>query len=205
MPVHEIDDDDASSRKDRRARGEFQHDEAGNVTSARIPMMLRDSVAMRDANRRAVQAAIKAERQRGVVDGSGSTAGLHRPGSRVAADRGAYDAVAEAYAQMIADKSEAWRAGPGGNQQDASAWGTEYAGAREGDACTVRAGAAEGYLEGGPGHIARVDGKLLCLPDQRAQRRPDSMSAADAEAIKQMAYDERVRAGEQAWKNLGRS
>ena len=207
MPtIVDIDDDDVSNRKARR-RGEFQYDESGNVTAARVPMMLRDS----DADRREVQRQIKADAARRevqhqiadrerVVDGAGDAGlALNRPGSRMLADRSAYDAVADAYDEMCRASSDAWKRGPGGHQ-DALAHGTEYAEGREGDPCTVCAGAAEGYLEGSPGHLARVDGKLVCVPDKR---RSDCMSPADAERIKKATYDEMCRAGEQAWKNLG--
>jgi len=136
---------------------------------------------------------------RHVHDGRHSEFGLNKPGPRY---NDAIDTskIARAYEAMVRDGEERWRAGPG--SQDASALGTEYAEGREGDPCTVRAGAAEGHLEGSPGHLGRVDGKLVCVPDKR---RTDSMSATDAERIKQAAYDEMCRAGEQAWKNLGRS
>ena len=81
--------------------------------------------------------------------------------------------------------------------------GTEYVGGQPGSPCTVRAGSVEGYLEGSPRHLARVDGKLVCVPDQRTPQRADSMSATDAEAIKEAAYRQRVADGQEAWKNLG--
>ena len=199
MPVLDIANDDVSSRKARRVLGEFQYDQHGSVVQARVPMMLRDSA---DANRREVQAAIKADRQRDVVDAAGGTAGLHRPGPRFASDASARDAAEQAYTQMVADSSDAWRRGPGGHQ-DASALGTEYVGGQPGSPCTVRAGSAEGYLEGSPGHLARIGGELMCVPDQQTPRRADSVSATDAEAIKEAAYRHRVADGQEAWKNSG--
>ena len=92
MPVHEIADDDASSRKDRRARGEFQYDERGDLLRARVPMMLRD------ADRREVQRQIKTdaarrELQRRIVDAAGNDGlALLKPGSRRLADASAYAA-----------------------------------------------------------------------------------------------------------------
>ena len=219
MPVHEIADDDASRRLKDRRRGEFQYDEFGNVTTARIPMMLRDA-AMRDADRREVQRQIKADRQR-VVDGAGNDGlALHRPGSRFAADAGLYDAAAKAYSEMVTRSENAWRDGPGGGQQDASSLGTEYGG-KPGDPCTVRSGAGRGWIEGGPGHLAcvNVEGEdvLICVPNAPSDRRSDNAPildwrttdlaklVRDAAAIKQQAYDEMCQAAEQAWKNLGRS
>ena len=202
MPVHEIADDDASSRKDRRARGEFQYDERGDLLRARVPMMLRD------ADRREVQRQIKAdaarrELQRRIVDAAGNDGlALLKPGSRRLADASAYADAEAAYEQATRDCENAWRRGPG--SQDALAHGTEYSG-HEGDPCTVRAGSAEGYLEGSPGHLARVDGKLVCVPNEPAPRRSDSMSASDAQATKDRAYDEMCRRSEDAWRHLGES
>ena len=58
-----------------------------------------------------------------------------------------------------------------------------------------------GHLEGSPGHLARVDGQLVCVPDKSA--RADSVSVSDAERIKDQAYDELCRRSEEAWRNLG--
>jgi hypothetical protein len=183
-----VDDDD-----DNDPNFEWITDRAGRRTK-----ILRDGGTMRVSF-------FDAMRARGlsmVHDGTDNPFALNKPGPRFAADASLYDEVARAYHEAGIAQADAWRRGPGGASQDASpALGTEPAGAREGDPCTVRAGAAEGYLEGAPGHLARVDGQLVCVPD--APRRTDSMSAADAEAIKQRAYDEMCRAGEQAWKNLG--
>ena len=176
-------------------------------------MMLRDA----DANRRAVQAAIKADRQH-VVDGSGGTADLHRPGSRFAADAGLYDAAAKAYSEMVTRSENAWRDGPGGGQQDASSLGTEYGG-KPGDPCTVRSGAGRGWIEGGPGHLAcvNVEGEdvLICVPNGPSDRRSDSTPVLDwrrmdlakllrdAGAVKQQAYEAARAESERAWMRLG--
>ena len=175
--------------------------------------MLRDA----DANRRAVQAAIKADRQH-VVDGSGGTADLHRPGSRFAADAGLYDAAAKAYSEMVTRSENAWRAGPGGGLQDASALGTEYNG-KPGDACTIRAGAVRGWIEGSPGHLAylNIEGEqvLMCVPNAPSDRRSDSTPVLDwrrmdlakllrdAGAVKQQAYEAARAETERAWMRLG--
>ena len=72
----------------------------------RVPMMARDSLSP-------VQQAIIADRQR-VVDAAGDAGlALHRPGSRMLADRSAYDAVADAYDEMCRASEVAWKAGPG--------------------------------------------------------------------------------------------
>ena len=176
-------------------------------------MMLRDA----DANRRAVQAAIKADRQH-VVDGSGGTADLNRPGSRFAADAGLYDAAAKAYSEMVTRSENAWRDGPGGGQQDASSLGTEYGG-KPGDPCTVRSGAGRGWIEGGPGHLAcvNVEGEdvLICVPNGPSDRRTDGVPALDwrtadlaklvrdAETVRLQAYEAACAESERAWMRLG--
>jgi hypothetical protein len=179
--VSDVDDDDSP------------FDERGRLKDGRtyrVRMHAKDSV----------QAAIMADRRSHVTDATGDSGlGLHRPGARFATDASLYDAAMEAYAQATCAAEEAWRKGPG--WQDASALGTGYSG-REGDPCTVRAGASEGYLEGSPGHLARVDGKLVCVPD-KPSRRADSMSIADAEAIKQRAWEDANREAAEAWKHLG--
>lgn len=47
--------------------------------------------------------------------------------------------------------------------------------------------------------LRTINDELRCVPDQRV----DSMSIADAEAIKQRAYDEMVKAKQEAWRHLG--
>jgi hypothetical protein len=146
----DVNDDDGSARTTRHPRGEFQYDQRGNVVAARVPMMLRDSAA-RDADRREVQRQIKTDSERReafadrhrIVDGSGSDGlALRRPGARRMADASLYDAPAEAYAAMVADGEAAWKRGPGGNQQDATAPSPVIDGART--ALDWRSGVAAG-------------------------------------------------------------
>jgi hypothetical protein len=73
-------------------------------------------MTMRDANSVAGQIAAS---KRVISDGSGNPLSLHRPGNRVLSDASAYDAVRAAFEQATADSENAWRAGPGGVQQDA--------------------------------------------------------------------------------------
>jgi len=92
--------------------------------------------------------------------------------------------------------------------------GTQYSG-KPGDACTVRAGASRGWIEGGPGHLAyvNVEGQdvLICVPNARSDRRTDSSPildwrtmdieklVRDAEAAKQEAYEAACAESERAW------
>jgi hypothetical protein len=152
-------------------------------------------MSARDSNTVAGQ--IAAANRAAIHDGAHSEFSLNRPGYRVS-DAVDHSAAEQAYDEMCQASADVWKRGSGGHQ-DTLAHGTEYAEGREGDPCSVRAGAAEGYLEGSPGHLARIDGKLV-VPDKR---RFDCMSAADAERTKKATYDEMCRAGEQAWKNLG--
>ncbi len=174
----------------------------------RVPVMLRDADTVR-GQIAATRAAIH--------DGAHSQYGLNRPGYRYndSVDR---SEAARAHQAMVLDAQERWRAGPGGGLQDASALGTEYSG-KPGDRCTVRAGAARGWMEGSPGHLAYVDVEgeevLMCVPDAPSDRRTDSTPildwhttdlaklVRDAEAIKQQAYEAACAESERAWMRLG--
>jgi hypothetical protein len=78
----------------------------------------------------------------------------------------------------------------------------EFRGAQEGDVCTVREG---GVGEGSPGHLRMVHGELRCVPDQRrTDAVPRTMSVADAQRIRDAAWEESVRADENAWRRPAR-
>jgi hypothetical protein len=78
----------------------------------------------------------------------------------------------------------------------------EFRGAQEGDVCTVREG---GVDEGSPGHLRMVGGKLTCVPDKRSQDAvPRTMSVADAQRIRDQAYEESVRREENEWRGPAR-
>ena len=184
---------------------------ADGVNAVRVRTMLRDA--------NTVGGQIARDRQR-VVDGGGGTAGLHRPGPRFASDAGLLDAARKAYEQRVADGEERWRAGPGGGLQDASVLGTAYSG-KPGDSCTVRAGAARGWIEGSPGHLVylNIEGEqvLICVPNRPSVRPSDSAPSLDwrttdlaklvrdAAAIKQQAYEAACADSERAWMRLGSS
>jgi hypothetical protein len=176
----------------------------------------------------------EAQRPLRVVDALGyDGVALCRPGSRhltagsATADSAVlavqHQNVTSAYLRATFDAENAWRRGPGSEDANTNALGTEFDNGREGDACTVRAGAAMGYMEGSPGHLVRVGGKLLCMPDMPMQqtnmptrraampmqqaivpaRRSDSVSTIDAEAIKRKAWEDAGREAAEAWRNLG--
>jgi hypothetical protein len=172
----------------------------------RVRMHARDSV----------QAAIAATEQR-IHDGTDNPFALNRPGYRYndSVDR---SESAQAYQTRVLDGQEQWRVGPGSDQLEASALGTEYSG-KPGGPCTVRAGAARGWIEGSPGHLAyvSVEGEevLMCVPDAPSDRRTDSTPildwrttdlgklVRDAGAIKQQAYEAACAERERAWMQLG--
>jgi hypothetical protein len=102
MPVREIDDDAFEWIVDHRGRP-AKIVKAG--VTYRVPMMARDSLSP-------VQQAIIADKQR-VVDGAGDAGfALNRPGSRMLADRSAYDECATAYQEMVERAERAWIDGP---------------------------------------------------------------------------------------------
>jgi hypothetical protein len=92
-----------------------------------------------------------------VNDGSDDAWALHRPGPRYLADATARNAanaeLAKAYAEYDADQSQRWRG--------AQAQGAEFVGAREGLQCTVQ-GPEYPHDYGSPGHLRRLDGRLIC-------------------------------------------
>jgi hypothetical protein len=126
---------------------------------------------------------------------------LHRPGARFLADDTVTDAAAIAYDEMKREQANAWRRGPQ-QQYDAGPPVGSYGpfeARRIGQPCTV---------DGQPGTlVASADGKwLLCQRSSRsgADSVPRSeMSLADAEAIKQQAYDEMRAAQRDAWRHPG--
>jgi hypothetical protein len=93
----------------------------------------------------------------------------HRPGF---VDAATNDARRErAYDTYETDLTNAWR-------KDAyEEWG------EEGDQCTVRDGGVE---EGGPGHLRRINGRLVCVPDRRGS---DTRDHATTMAELYDAYD----------------
>ena len=167
----------------------------------RVPMRLRDSAT--------VAGQIAATNRAAIHDRVHSAFGLHRPGYRLS-DAVDTSAAAQAYDEMCRASSEAWKAGPG-QQLDANPPANAYGPYEErllGTVCTLNG--ADGRLE------ASADGKwLICRPlDQRS----DSASAvldwrsgglaqlmAEAERIKQEAWEAAMRDSEQAWQRLGSS
>jgi hypothetical protein len=103
-------------------------------------------------------------------------AALHRPGFRFA-DQRAQQRVADARAAYETDLINSWR-------KDADEdWGDP------GDQCTVRSG---GVDEGAPGHLRRINGRLVCVPDDD----DDETERATGDArrrVRKTTYDPRGR------------
>ena len=127
----------------------------------------------------------KAARRFGLDDATA----LHRPGYKYCVDADARARVEEARAQWIQEMTDGWKTtAPGA---------VEFRGAQEGDVCTVREG---GVGEGGPGHLKRIGGKLVCVPGQRHDSLPRTMTAADAQPIRDAAYRQYCDELVNAWK-----
>jgi hypothetical protein len=127
-----------------------------------------------------------------VTDAHGGSAGLHRPGYRLAHGGGAADALqrdgaaadrAKAYALYDAEVRQAWRG------DDAEA----YAEGSEGSSCTVR-NERFPLKFGSEGTIRRVDGELICVPNN-PQARTDHATVMD-ELYQE--YDDEL---ENAWRS----
>jgi hypothetical protein len=158
--------------------------------SLRVPMMMRDSAddGLSDLQRSVCDHYAPLH----VVDAFGNSGlALQRPGARyLAAGEGTVDHATilaqernrtEARDDYIRETSDAWRNPP------------VIRDAQEGDVCTVRSGASRGWIEGSPGHLKMINGKLECVPDELQ----DGMDARDA------AYDAMVAELTSAWKGGG--
>jgi hypothetical protein len=150
----------------------------------RVPTMLMDANSL---NQRAV-----------MLD-----AALHRPGFRTIvedASGSVHDASAAAHRRRLQDVSKAkaeyldyitnaWKGEDAAFSDD-----EDYGPQTVGQVCTV---AAEDYPEqyGSPGHVRRVGGRYLCVPDRPNQSAPASDGRTvkqlmqDKERIMQVAYD----------------
>jgi hypothetical protein len=168
--------------------------------TSRVSMYMRDGLSP-------LQVAVMADRQR-LHDGSGDPLSLHRPGPRIndGIDR---TETARAYEQMCRDSAEAWRRGPGGQQDAGSAnYGYtpapglrvgEFIAGREGDECMTD--------DRSPGRLVSENGRLVCRATRRDSApawRPD-LSLPDSEAIKAQARAEAARDQAEAWRKLGSS
>ncbi len=113
----------------------------------------------------------------GLHDGHGGTP-FHRPGYIVdASDTDADERRRQMYATYDAEKAAEYLGGGG-------------EGSVENAVCTVR-NPQYPRAQGAPGHIRRVDGKLICVPDE-LQR--DALPARDGNmADVYAAYDARIR------------
>jgi len=174
MPVFDIDDPNATEVV-------IGHD-GKPVRVVRDKCVVRVPMRMRDAA--SVSGQIAADRQRVVDDFA-----LHKPGVRRLSDE-SYDASRAAYETMVRDRSEAWRAGPGGHDIGRDSGRPELGDGQHQDARRRRK-----TVERDP------QGRELATYEETEDAAP--LSVADAERIKREAWEQCVRDAEQAWKNLG--
>jgi hypothetical protein len=115
--------------------------------------------------------------------GNGGLA-LNRPGYRcLLEDDAGIHAKAEAQRQYLKDLQNAWR-GDAGNE-----------GMVEGAACIVR-NAEYPNDQGMPGHVRRIGGRLICVPDAPKASGNDAMPVSDIETAYRL-YSEEIS---QAWR-----
>jgi hypothetical protein len=147
-----------------------------------VSMMLKDGsmVELEDWQRDVIHAA-----RLGLDD----AAALHRPGARYCTDQAAADARERAYQESNRELQGAWRK-PVGNSES-GVGSHEFRGAQEGDQCTIN---------GAPGHLRMVKGKLECMPDERQDAAPRTMTMDEAQKIKDEAWLESIKDLESAWR-----
>jgi hypothetical protein len=133
-------------------------------------------------------AAMADQRPAIVHDGGG-----HKPGFVRPADASLRDEVERAYRERARDDAVAWRRGPPSGPSDITVTNTTsglLVGAREGDRCTVREGYQAGYVEGAPGRLQMIDGRLVCIADPPG--RTDALPTLDERACAYREYDQRM-------------
>jgi hypothetical protein len=113
-----------------------------------------------------------------VTDAAGGSEGLGRPGFRLNA---AHDAAARRrlYDQYDEDIGQQWKNPPQ----------MHFAG--EGDVCTVR-GPEYPDDEGSPGHLRRIKGKLVCVPDDNNNKTDALRARTPARAYAKPAEDHKL-------------
>jgi hypothetical protein len=166
--------------------------------TARVPVQLRDGIPAPPVRRRALDAAEHA------------ALNSCRHGFRYA--NTADDSMAErrawardAYTTHEYELANAWRNPPlglGRLRDDYGNGGRFGSVGREGDTCTVRDG---GVNEGAAGHLRRVGGRLVCVPDDEDDDPAFDDSAfndaqMDAEQYRELVYQEYARSISRAWR-----
>jgi hypothetical protein len=145
-----------------------------------VPMMLRDGTTVELENWQ--REVIWANRF-----GLDDAAALHRNGPRYNTDADARRRVEEARAEGIRDMCDAWKRKPAANSET-GVGSHEFRGQQPGDKCTIN---------GAPGHLNQ---RLECVPDQRQDAVPRTMTADAAQKIKDAAWLEMCRDLEGEWK-----
>jgi hypothetical protein len=116
--------------------------------------------------------------------------------------RDALDAIEAAYQEVELRDSEAWR--------HLASHGATSDGPRAGDECTVREGGGKYGVEGSPGRLREIDGKLVCVSTDHHDAMPEptgdaQLDAAYARAFAitdavERAYEMRRLDDENAWR-----
>ena len=140
----------------------------------RVSMMMRDGMSEMQRSVADAKAMRDAAKRFGLRD----AADLHRPGPRFTTDQAARARVEQARAEWIDEMTTAWQRQPA----------ADVRGQMPGDQCTI---------DGQPGHL---DHRLRCVPDERQDSVPRTMSLADAQRMRDEAYRQYCDELVNAWK-----
>src|SRR5262249_61948248 len=108
---------------------------------------------------------------------------LHRPGYRTSTTVNDDEAV-RAYNDSVRETCNAWRT---------SDQGAPHIGPRAGDPCMTD--------DKEPGHWVREGDAMVCRATSRSDAVPRTMTAADAQVIRDRAWQEMVEATHNAWRS----
>jgi hypothetical protein len=111
-----------------------------------------------------------------IVDaaGNGDLGSLSRPGYRKVEDARSREAIEAAYFAYDQELQNAYRSADADDQLFG----------RDGDACMV---------DGSPGHLKRIGGKLVCVPDEQISDAGSAGPRRDARSIDQLTRERQVR------------
>jgi hypothetical protein len=173
------------------ARSPYVHDPVEDDDGGVLPdggrrlvrMMLRDGSTV---DLEPWQADVIHAHRVGLDDG----AALHRPGPRYLTDQAGLDAKAKAYADGVREMTTAWQRQPVADANGKTGVGSgELRGRKPGDQCTIN---------GAPGHLNL---RLECVPDKRrADAVPRTMTADDAQPIRDAAWLASIVELQEAWR-----
>jgi hypothetical protein len=204
----------------RRRTDDDAFDERGILRpgrSVRIPLAMRDGGDWRaDMSRHLHRSELDDRRKkrtthydpRGRLAGTSETeveeddamhdAAPRRPGF----SRDALDRIEQAYREVELRDAEAWR--------HLSSAGETHDGPKAGDQCTVREGAGRYGIEGSPGRLREIDGRLVCVSTDHHDAMPEPTGNAQLDAAylrahaitdaTERAYEMRRLDDENAWR-----